>query len=464
MTSTTSRDLTALRTAMAGAVIDPGHADFDEARKVWNADIDRRPAAIARCTSAADVAAAVRFATAEGLEIAVRGGAHSVSGQSVVDDGLVIDLSPMRAISVDPEARRVRVQAGALLADLDAATQEHGLAVPAGFVGHTGVAGLTLGGGMGWLTRTGGLTIDNLLSAEVVLADGRTVRAAADEEPDLFWALRGGGGNFGVVTEFEFRCHAVGPMIQFGMFFWGLDQGVEAMRFMRDFNQRLPREVTPVIGALNAPPAPFVPEQFQLQPGYVLLLVGFGPPEQHAAAVDEVRASCPPLFEFVTPMPFTALQQMFDQANGWGQHYYEKSAYIAEITDDVIDVVTEQVPRKTSPLSAMLWYQLDQAYTEAGEDDTAFAGRRTPRHGVFIIAAAPVAEMLPAERAWSREFADALRPLTIDDTTYVNAMTEYDEVRVRASYGAAKYERLAAIKGRYDPGNVFHRNINIKPA
>ena len=221
----------------------------------------------------------------------------------------------MRATSVDPEARRVRVQAGALLADLDAATQAHGLAVPAGFVGHTGVAGLTLGGGMGWLTRTGGLTIDNMLSAEVVLADGRIVRASADEEPDLFWALRGGGGNFGVVTEFEFRCHAVGPMIQFGMFFWGLDQGVEAMRFMRDFNQRLPREVTPVIGALNAPPAPFVPEQFQLQPGYVLVLVGFGPPEQHAAAVDEVRASCPPLFEFVTPMPFTALQQMFDQAN-----------------------------------------------------------------------------------------------------------------------------------------------------
>jgi Berberine and berberine like len=277
---------------------------------------------------------------------------------------------------------------------------------------------------MGWLTRTAGLTIDNLVSAEVVLADGAIVRAAADEEPDLFWALRGGGGNFGVVTEFEFRCHAVGPMIQFGMFFWGLDQGVEAMRFMRDLGKRLPREITPLGRSTHRPP----------------------------------------LFEFVTPMPFTGLQQMFDDANGWGQYYYEKSAYIAEITDDVIDVVTEQVPRKTSPLTVMLWYQLDQAYTEAGEDDTAFAGGRTPRHGVFLVAAAPVPEMLPADRAWAREFADALRPLTINDTTYVNAMTEYDEERVRASYGAAKYERLAGIKGRYDPGNVFHRNINIKPA
>ena len=463
MTSTTSRDLTALRTAMAGAVIDPGHADFDEARKVWNADIDRRPTAIARCTSAQDVAAAVRFATAAGLEIAVRGGAHSMSGQSTVDDGLVIDLSGMRSVVVDPEARRVRAEGGAQLADVDAATQAHGLAIPAGIIGHTGLAGLTLGGGMGWLTRSFGLTIDNMISAEVVLADGRVVRASANEHPDLFWALRGGGGNFGVVTEFEFRCHPVGPIIQFGMFFWGVDQGVEALRFARDLAARLPRELTPKIGALNAPPAPFVPEEHQLRPGFVLMIAGFGGPEQHAAVVEEVRRDCPPLFDFVTPMPYTGLQQMFDEANCWGQHYYEKSAYIGEITDDVIDVLVEHLPRKTSPLSLLLFYRLDQAYTEVAEDETAFSGGRTPRYGAFTIAAAPVAEMLPAEREWARGLVDALRPFTLGNTTYINGMSEYEEGRVVASYGAA-YERLAQIKGAYDPGNVFHRNMNIKPA
>ena len=256
MTSTTSRDLTALRNAMTGAVIEPGQDGYDEARKVWNADIDRRPAVVAQCASAQDVAAAIRYATAEGLEVAVRGGAHSISGQSAVDDGIVVDLSRMRAVAVDPENRRVRAQGGALLAELDAAAQAHGLAVPAGVIGHTGIAGLTLGGGMGWLTRIGGLTIDTLVSAEVVLADGRIVRASAGEEPDLFWALRGGGGNFGVVTEFEFRCHTVGPVIQFGMFFWGLDQGVEALRFARDVANRLPREVTPMILASTRCPRP----------------------------------------------------------------------------------------------------------------------------------------------------------------------------------------------------------------
>jgi len=241
MTQTVSGDIEALRAAMSGPVIGPVDPDYDEARKVWNADIDRRPVVIARCASPADVKTAIAFATEQGLEIAVRSGAHSMSGASVVDDGLVIDLSQLRQVTVDPGTKRARVGGGALLADLDAATQAHGLAVPAGLISHTGVAGLTLGGGMGWLTRQAGLSIDNLVSAQVVTADGRILRAAEDENSDLFWAIRGGGGNFGVVTEFEFRLHEVGPIVQLGLLFWGLEQGPEVLRLAREVIPTLPR-------------------------------------------------------------------------------------------------------------------------------------------------------------------------------------------------------------------------------
>jgi FAD/FMN-containing dehydrogenase len=450
-----------LRAAMSGTVLVAGEPGYDEARRVFNADIDRHPAVVARCASASDVAAAVRHARAEGLEIAVRAGAHSMSGQSTVDDGIVIDLSGMREVTVDPRARQVRVQGGALLSDMNAATQVHGLAVPAGIIGHTGVAGLSLGGGMGWLTRSCGLSIDNLLGAEVVLADGRIVQASSAEHPDLFWALRGGGGNFGVVTEFRFRCHEVGPMIDFALFFWGLDQGAEAWRCMREVSATLPRELSPILGAINAPPAPFVPEVHQLQPGYAMMIAGFGSPEQHAVAVEQVRAQCPPLFDLVTPMPFAALSEMFDEANGWGQYYYEKSVYLAELTDDVMGVVTEQSPAKTSPLSIALLYRLDETYSEVSEEDTAFSGGRTPRWAAFLVANTQDATALPGERAWVRTFYEALRPLSMGDTAYVNAMSEDEPDRVRASYGPAKYTRLAAIKAEYDPDNAFHRNINI---
>ncbi|HEY2191723.1 MAG TPA: FAD-binding oxidoreductase [Actinomycetospora sp.] len=462
MTRTIQQGADELRAAMSGTVLVAGERGYDEARRVLNADIDRYPAVVARCASATDVAAAVRYARAEGREIAVRGGAHSMSGQSTVDDGLVIDLSGMREVTVDPEARQVRVQGGALLSDMNAATQAHGLAVPAGIVGHTGVSGLTLGGGMGWLTRSCGLSIDNLLGAEVVLADGRIVQTSPAEHPDLCWALRGGGGNFGVVTEFRFRCHEVGPMIDFALFFWGLDQGAEAWRCMREVSATLPRGLTPILGAINAPPAPFVPEANQLQPGYAMMIAGFGSPEQHAAAVEQVRAQCPPLVDLVTPMPFVALSEMFDEANAWGQYYYEKSVYVAEVTDEVIAAITEQAPAKTSPLSIALLYRLDESYCDVGEEDTAFSGGRTPRWATFLVANTLDAASLPAERAWVRAFYEALRPLSLDDTAYVNAMTEDEPDRVRASYGPAKYARLAAIKAEYDPDNAFHRNINIR--
>lgn len=463
MTQAASSGIDELRTAISGRVVEPGDPAYDEVRQVWNADIDRRPAVVVQCASTADVRTAILFASQAGLEIAVRGGGHSMSGASTVDGGLLVDLSALNQVTVDPGTKRALVGGGAKLAELDAATQAYGLAVPAGMVSHTGVAGLTLGGGMGWLTRQFGLSLDNLLSVRIVTADGRTLRAADDENPDLFWAVRGGGGNFGVVTQFEFQLHEVGPMVQYGMLFWGLDQGPAVLRAARELIPTLPREVNIVIGAITAPPAPFVPEQHHLQPGYGLIVVGFGSPEQHAEVLAQIRAALPPLFEFATPMPYTALQQTIDEPNAWGHYCYDKGSYIEELTDEAIQVIAEHVPLRTSPLSAVLFYRLDCGYSETDEDATAFSGGRSPRYAIFIIAVAPVPELLPGERAWVRSFWEALQPHSLGIGSYVNAMAENDYDRVRASYGETKYARLAKIKTEYDPANIFHRNMNIPP-
>jgi FAD/FMN-containing dehydrogenase len=465
MTQMVSGGIGELRATMSGPVIGPGDADFDDRRRVWNADIDRRPAVIARCASAADVATAIGFARAHQLEIAVRGGAHDTAGAATCDDGMMIDLSLLNDVRVDPRARRAHAGGGALLADLDAATQAHGLAVPAGLISHTGVGGLTLGGGMGWLSRKFGLSIDNLVSAQVVTADGRVLRASAGENPALFWAIRGGGGNFGVVTSFEFQLHEVDPTVQFGLFFWSLDQGPEALRLAREIVAALPPEVSAVVGAVNAPPAPFVPEQHHFQPGYVLLLSGFGPAPEHADLAARVRQSLPPLFDIVTPMPYVALQQLLDEANAWGVYCYDKGAYVADLSDEVIEVVTERVPAKSSPMSALLFYRLDGAYSTVGDADTAFSGGRSPRYAAFILGVAPDAGALAAERRWVRGFWDALRPYAIGSGDgYINSTADHADDRVRASYGPAKYERLARIKAELDPDNIFHVNANIRPS
>jgi FAD/FMN-containing dehydrogenase len=456
--------VSAVRAAMSGPVIAPADPGYDQARRVWNAGIDRHPAMIARCASPADAAAAVAFAAGHGLEITVRGGAHSMSGASVADGGLMIDLSQLNQVSVDPQAKQARVGGGALLADLDAATQTHGLAVPAGIVSHTGVGGLTLGGGMGWLTRQAGLSIDNLTSAQVVTADGRIQRAAIDQNPDLFWAVRGGGGNFGVVTEFEFRLHHVGPVVQAGLLFWELEQGPDVLRLAREIIAALPRELNIIVAGLNAPPAPFVPEQHHHQPGYALVVAGFGSAGQHHQVVTRIRQALPPLWELTTPMPYVALQQMLDEANAWGFHTYDKGTYLENLSDEAIEVVADHLPRKTSPLSGVFFYRLDQAYSEAGDDDTAFSGGRSPRYAVFIIAVCPTPQLLAADRAWARSLWQALHPHSLGAGAYVNAMTELDDDRVRAAYGPAKYQRLAAIKGKYDPRNLFRHNANIQPA
>jgi FAD/FMN-containing dehydrogenase len=464
MTQTIGEEIEQFRAVLDGPVIAPGDAGFDAGRRVWNAEIDRRPRVIARCTSAADVVAATAFARAAGLEVSVRGGGHNVAGTAVCDGGLMVDLSLLNTVTVDPGTRRARVGGGALLADLDAAAQEHGLAVPAGLVSHTGVGGLTLGGGMGWLTRKFGLSIDNLVSAEVVTADGRVLRAAADEHPGLFWAIRGGGGNFGVVTSFEFELHEVDPMVQFGMFFWPVDQGREVLRLAREITAAMPGEINAVLAAVNAPPAPFVPEQHHLAPGYALLLTGFGTAPEHARLTARIRQGLPPLFDLVTPLPYVDLQKLLDEANAWGSYGYEKGTYLQDLSDPVIEVITAWVPRKNSSQSAVLVYRLDGAFSQVGDDQTAFGGGRSPRYGVFIEGITADAGLLAAERGWVRGFWDALRPHAIGSGDgYVNAVAEYSGHGVRASYGAATYERLARIKAEYDPDNMFHLNANIPP-
>ncbi|MGH3870224.1 MAG: FAD-binding oxidoreductase [Pseudonocardiaceae bacterium] len=454
----------ALRAELSGPALIRGDDGYDQARSAWNGEIDRYPAVIARCRSAADVAAAIGFARQRGVEISVRGGFHNTAGTAICDDGLMIDLSSLCHVEVDPATRRARVGGGATLADLDAATQKHGLAVPAGTVSHTGVGGLTLGGGMGWLTARYGLTVDNLVSAEVVTADQRRLRAATAEHPDLYWALRGGGGNFGVVTEFEFQLHPVGPMVQVGLFFWGLDQGAEALRLGREVFARLPAEANAMIISGNAPPAPFVPRQYHLVPSYGLAVVGFGSAEEHACALALIREALAPLFEFVTPMPYTQLQQMFDEAVPWGVSCYEKALYLDALPDEAIEVITEHRARQTSPQSMVHLIRLDGAYAGVGEAETAFGGSRSSRIAITIIALTADVESLAAERAWVRSFWAALRPYATGVGGYVNTMAEIEEDRVRATYGPVKYERLARIKAGYDPDNVFHHNANIKPA
>ena len=453
-----------LRAAMDGPVLTPADAGFDDRRRVWNTLIDRRPSVIARCASAHDVAAAIGFARGHELEVSVRSGAHAPSGSAVCDNGLMIDLSLMNDVTVDPGARRARAGGGALLADLDAATQAHGLAVPAGLVSHTGVGGLTLGGGMGWLTREHGLSIDNLASAEVVTADGELLRAAEDEHSRLFWAIRGGGGNFGVVSSFEFDLHEVGPQVQFALFFWELDRGREALRLARDITTALPAGVNVVIGAVNAPPAPFVPPQHRLTPGYALLVTGFGAQREHAELVSRIRDALPPLFDLVAPMPYVELQKLLDEANAWGLYGYDKGVYLESLSEQVIDTILEQVPRKNSPMSALLFYRLDGAYSQVGDEATAFSGGRSPRYAAFIIGLAPDEPLLAADRGWVRDFWQALRPYSLaDGNSYLNSTTEHSGEEIRGSYGNAKYERLAAIKSEYDPDNVFHLNANIRP-
>jgi hypothetical protein len=441
-----------------GTLVRPGDPTYDEHRHVWNGSIDRYPALIARCAGVADVMAAIRFGRAMGLLVAVRSGGHSFPGQSTCDGGLVIDLSPMRGIRVDPEARTVRAQAGVLLGELDRETQAFGMAVPAGIVTHTGMAGLTLGGGIGWLQRKYGLTIDQLRSVDMVTADGEFVKASVEENADLFWGIRGAGSNFGVVTEFEFQLNPVGPIVMAGAVFWPMEESPKVLRFYRDWIADAPDELTTIVVHRHAPPLPIIPRGLIGKPVVVVAACYAGPIEDGERILRPLREFGPPVLDLCEPKPFVAHQAMFDPSFPAGQWYYFRSADLGELSDDVIDIVADHAQRKTSTLTAFPIFQLGGAIARVGEDETAF-NDRTSGFTINVNATTATAEGFDEEREWSRGLWSALEPYHTG--VYVNFLMDEGEERIRQAYGPARYDRLKALKRRYDPDNFFRLNQNI---
>ncbi len=452
--------LRGLEPYFAGELIGPGDAGYETHRRVWNGSIDRTPGLIARCAGANDVRAAVRFAREGGLLTAVRGGGHSFPGLSTCDGGVVIDLSLMKGIRVDAEARTARVQPGALLGELDAATQPFGLAVPAGIVTHTGVAGLTLGGGIGWIQRKHGLSIDQLLSVEVVTADSELVVASESENADLFWGVRGGGGNFGIVTEFEFRMVPLGPTVVAGPVFWPMEEAPKVLRFYRDWIADCPDELMTIVMQRRAPALPVVPAELVGRPVVGVAACYAGPVEEGEAILRPLKTFESPVLDLCQPKPFLTHQGSLDASFPHGAWYYVRSCDVTQLSDEIIDIVAEHGRRITSPLSSIALWQMGGAVARVGEEETAFHGRKAG-FTFNINGNSHSAEGFEAERQWARDYWSALAPY--HTSVYVNFLMEEGEERVRQAYGAAKYDRLKAVKRRYDPTNLFRLNQNIRP-
>jgi FAD/FMN-containing dehydrogenase len=453
-------DIAGLQDGFRGELLRPQDSGYEGARKVWNGSITRFPALIARCAGVADVIAAVKFAKDNGLLVAVRGGGHSFPGLSVCDGGLVIDLSLMKGIRVDPEAHTVRAQAGVLLGELDRETQAFGLAVPSGIVTHTGLSGLALGGGINWLMRKYGLTIDQLLSVDLVTAEGELVKASETENPDLFWGVRGGGGNFGIVTEFAFRLNPVGPIVLAGPIFWLMEESPNVLRFYREWIAEAPDELMTIVIHRKAPPLPFVPRELHGKLVVGVVCCHAGPVEDGEQVVKPLKEFGSPVLDLCVPKPFLAHQAMFDLSFQHGWWYYMRACDVAELTDDVIDITVEHSLRINSPLTAFPIWQLGGAVARVGEDETAFGGR-SAGHTFNITASTETAEGFDEEREWVRNFWLALEPY--HTSVYVNFLMEEGEERIRQAYGTTKYERLKALKRRYDPDNLFRLNQNIRP-
>jgi FAD/FMN-containing dehydrogenase len=448
-----------------GLLITPDHDDYDVARAVWNGAVDRRPRLIARCSGTADVAAAVRFARDCGLDIAVRGGGHNVAGTAVCEAGLVIDLSEMRAVSVDPANRTAFVQGGAQWGDVDHETQVHDLATTGGIVSHTGVGGLSLGGGIGWLMRKHGLAVDNIVAAELVTAEGEIVRVSANDNPDLFWALRGGGGNFGVVTSFQFALHPVGRRVVAGPVFWPADDTIDVLRFYRDFVADAPDELGTVVRLGTLPPLPTVDDELHYRPAIAVVSCYAGPVEDGERAVHALRQFGTPLVDLVEPTLYVDHQRGIDATVPHGWHYYWKGANLAGLTDPVIDIIAEHAYRATSPRSYAAIFHMGGAVARAPWGTTSYPERDADH--IMSIDAVWLPEHADAvaatETAWAREFLEALGPHRAG--VYVNFLDSDDDTsRIREAYGEDNYRRLADVKAKYDPENLFRNNKNIQPA
>ena len=462
-TTATAAPYAELATALRGDLITPGESGYHAARAVYNAMIDKHPAAIARCRDAVDVIACVKFGREHGVDLAVRGGGHNAGGLGVADDALVIDLSELRSSTVSPANHTVRADAGCTWGDVDHATVSFGMATPSGFIASTGVAGLTLGGGIGYLARRFGLTVDNLLAADVVLADGTFVTASEGSHDDLFWALRGGGGNFGVVTSFTFRCHDIGDngTIVGGPVLYDFADTPEVMRWYRELLPSLPEELSGWIGLVTIPPAPPFPEELWGRKSCVIVWCYTGPLHRADQVLEPVRNFGSPLLVGLQPMPFTMLQSAFDPLYPAGLQWYWRADFFNEISDAAIDVHVKYGRQLPTGHSTMHLYPIDGAASRVPADATAFAYRDGGWAGVIVGVDPDPANAGPISQ-WARDYWQELHPFS-SGGAYINFMMNEGKDRVKASY-RGNYDKLAEIKRRYDPDNVFHINQNIQPA
>jgi len=450
-----------LAEGLRGELVRPTDPSYDEARSIWNAAHDKKPALIVRCRGVADVIRAVEFARSEGLTPAVRGGGHSIPGFSTTDGGVVIDLSPMNAVRVDPDRRRIVAQGGCVWGDVDAEAQAFGLAVTGGLVSTTGVAGFTLGGGIGWLVRRCGLACDNLVGADIVTADGRYLHTSEDENPELLWALRGGGGNFGVVTSFEFKAHEVGSTVFAGLVFYPGDQAAQVLRGFGTAAAGAPDELSLAINLTTAPPLPFLPEEVHGKPIVAVLGMWSGQAEDGDAATKPFRQLAPVVADLFGPMPYTAMQTLLDPLFPRGMRNHFRSAFFDDLGDDAtVDAIVSahaQVPNGVSELHV---HHLGGAMGRVPADATAF-GTRDREYILNVVARTPDADGFDTAVQWARSSSAALGP---NAASYVNFTGETNEAIVRASYPPATYDRLVTVKNTYDPTNLFHLNQNIPPS